>query len=101
MIRCHCYSYKRSGIFFFFFKQKTAYEMRISDWSSDLCSSDLLKLAYEAEILKPQARAGPREGGPEPLAASSPCETNVLAGEATCDYVDGDAVCIHNFLGQA
>src|SRR3546814_18078589 len=30
-------------IFFFFFKQKTAYEMRISDWSSDVCSSDLLK----------------------------------------------------------
>src|SRR3546814_1599562 len=29
---------------FFFFKQKTAYEMRISDWSSDVCSSDLLKL---------------------------------------------------------
>src|SRR3546814_6016205 len=27
----------------FFFKQKTAYEMRISDWSSDVCSSDLLK----------------------------------------------------------
>src|SRR3546814_19959071 len=27
--------------FFFFFKQKTAYEMRISDWSSDVCSSDL------------------------------------------------------------
>src|SRR3546814_2207174 len=27
---------------FFFFKQKTAYEMRISDWSSDVCSSDLL-----------------------------------------------------------
>src|SRR3546814_3103610 len=29
-------------IFFFFFKQKTAYELRISDWSSDVCSSDLL-----------------------------------------------------------
>src|SRR3546814_4403643 len=29
-------------ILFFFFKQKTAYEMRISDWSSDVCSSDLL-----------------------------------------------------------
>src|SRR3546814_1912878 len=29
--------------FFFFFKQKTAYEMRISDWSSDVCSSDLRK----------------------------------------------------------
>src|SRR3546814_4175252 len=28
---------------FFFFKQKTAYEMRISDWSSDVCSSDLCK----------------------------------------------------------
>src|SRR3546814_17976446 len=30
---------------FFFFKQKTAYEMRISDWSSDVCSSDLLRAA--------------------------------------------------------
>src|SRR3546814_20899706 len=29
-------------IVFFFFKQKTAYEMRISDWSSDVCSSDLI-----------------------------------------------------------
>src|SRR3546814_8425257 len=28
---------------FFFFKQKTAYEMRISDWSSDVCSSDLAR----------------------------------------------------------
>src|SRR3546814_15323 len=31
-----------SRICFFFFKQKTAYEMRISDWSSDVCSSDLI-----------------------------------------------------------
>src|SRR3546814_8077097 len=31
-------------VFFFFFKQKTAYEMRISDWSSDVCSSDLAAL---------------------------------------------------------
>src|SRR3546814_9579326 len=30
-------------IFVFFFKQKTAYEMRISDWSSDVCSSDLFR----------------------------------------------------------
>src|SRR3546814_3029870 len=29
---------------FFFFKQKTAYEVRISDWSSDVCSSDLLDI---------------------------------------------------------
>src|SRR3546814_15286684 len=31
----------RIYMFFFFFKQKTAYELRISDWSSDVCSSDL------------------------------------------------------------
>src|SRR3546814_15847280 len=34
---------------FFFFKQKTAYEMRISDWSSDVCSSDLLALLITQE----------------------------------------------------
>src|SRR3546814_14243928 len=33
-------------LFFFFFKQKTAYEMRISDWSSDVCSSDLLEARW-------------------------------------------------------
>src|SRR3546814_10359367 len=32
-------------LYFFFFKQKTAYEMRISDWSSDVCSSDLAATA--------------------------------------------------------
>src|SRR3546814_5498899 len=32
-------------LFIFFFKQKTAYEMRISDWSSDVCSSDLAEAA--------------------------------------------------------
>src|SRR3546814_4242504 len=36
----NCYMYN-VFVFFFFFKQKTAYEMRISDWSSDVCSSDL------------------------------------------------------------
>src|SRR3546814_9241137 len=35
---------------FFFFKQKTAYEMRISDWSSDVCSSDLLSIVPAASI---------------------------------------------------
>src|SRR3546814_5121768 len=33
------------GMWVFFFKQKTAYEMRISDWSSDVCSSDLMEKA--------------------------------------------------------
>src|SRR3546814_6648208 len=35
-------------VLFFFFKQKTAYEMRISDWSSDVCSSDLTDSADSA-----------------------------------------------------
>src|SRR3546814_10260994 len=41
-------------VFFFFFKQKTAYEMRISDWSSDVCSSDLTDRLYKkaVELLK-------------------------------------------------
>src|SRR3546814_17414755 len=36
--------------YFFFFKQKTAYEMRISDWSSDVCSSDLSGFKYPSTI---------------------------------------------------
>src|SRR3546814_8253417 len=56
-------------LLFFFFKQKTAYEMRISDWSSDVCSSDLetglcgfddyqplecaSRAAIEAELVRP------------------------------------------------
>src|SRR3546814_2064384 len=35
-------------MYFFFFKQKTAYELRISDWSSDVCSSDLTVEMTEA-----------------------------------------------------
>src|SRR3546814_7086442 len=38
-------------LFFFFFKQKTAYEMRISDWSSDVCSSDLAMAKDKAIII--------------------------------------------------
>src|SRR3546814_10618961 len=40
---CECHLRYVWCCFFFFFKQKTAYEMRISDWSSDVCSSDLQK----------------------------------------------------------
>src|SRR3546814_8948954 len=36
---------------FFFFKQKTAYEMRISDWSSDVCSSDLEAVRLNKKVL--------------------------------------------------
>src|SRR3546814_17908043 len=42
-----------SFLVFFFFKQKTAYEMRISDWSSDVCSSDLTALADAIEVHLP------------------------------------------------
>src|SRR3546814_4271687 len=38
-------------VVFFLFKQKTAYEMRISDWSSDVCSSDLVEL-FRSEALR-------------------------------------------------
>src|SRR3546814_14960968 len=61
----------------FFFKQKTAYEMRISDWSSDVCSSDLNRVSCFA---RPQARRRPPQrhlphpppNVPKPSAASRP-----------------------------
>src|SRR3546814_5110900 len=43
---CICYC-------FFFFKQKTAYEMRISDWSSDVCSSDLYRAFATERLFRP------------------------------------------------
>src|SRR3546814_6180683 len=49
--------------FFFFFKQKTAYEMRISDWSSDVCSSDLA-----LRTLHPPSRTQ-ETGTPRPFGA--------------------------------
>src|SRR3546814_6566142 len=69
---------------FFFFKQKTAYELRISDWSSDVCSSDLLD------------GIGPRELGLEQLAsrlATGEVQELIIAtnptveGEATAHYL--------------
>src|SRR3546814_10330803 len=48
---------------FFFFKQKTAYELRISDWSSDVCSSDLSLLLGESLTEIHQARAEGRDAG--------------------------------------
>src|SRR3546814_2112858 len=47
---------------FFFFKQKTAYEMRISDWSSDVCSSDLLRRTHRPARRRPRRAA--RVAGP-------------------------------------
>src|SRR3546814_3718851 len=42
---------------FFFFKQKTAYEMRISDWSSDVCSSDLPRRQRQCNPARDDQRA--------------------------------------------
>src|SRR3546814_19109739 len=47
-------------MFVFFFKQKTAYEMRISDWSSDVCSSDLPILSRRQDRQVPHALELPR-----------------------------------------
>src|SRR3546814_8351762 len=51
-------------VVFFFFKQKTAYEMRISDWSSDVCSSDLRDLLGAEEVTLVYRR------GPEAMGAT-------------------------------
>src|SRR3546814_14856882 len=57
------YVVTRSEVLIFFFKQETAYEMRISDWSSDVCSSDLFQLKQHlwrippgVNLLQPQGR---------------------------------------------
>src|SRR3546814_5595411 len=49
----------------FFFKQKTAYELRISDWSSDVCSSDLPQHAATRRPARGRARHGRPQGHEE------------------------------------
>src|SRR3546814_15687054 len=76
-------------MFFFFFKQKTAYEMRISDWSSDVCSSDLsspdhwrrLRQAVQAggRAARPPLRQKPgrfRPAGDDPRRARRRCRSS-------------------------
>src|SRR3546814_4379473 len=83
---------------FFFFKQKTAYEMRISDWSSDVCSSDLeLTAPQRVDLVEQQLGASgqhrPREEqleqrGTDPHQESCPYERadHGPAGDARRDY---------------
>src|SRR3546814_1487311 len=68
---CYCSALRCSFSLFFFFKQKTAYEMRISDWSSDVCSSDLLAVGdvvrhafhvAEGAVLLPDLASAARQG---------------------------------------
>src|SRR3546814_3067146 len=61
-------------LLFFFSKQKTAYEMRISDWSSDVCSSDLTKLIIRFALVAEQ----PNSRDEERLSAVS--SENSIAG---------------------
>src|SRR3546814_1240014 len=68
----------------FFFKQKTAYEMRISDWSSDVCSSDLVILPLAsrgifAGVLLAFARALGEFGATLMIAGSIPGRTQTLS----------------------
>src|SRR3546814_2289762 len=62
-------------VLFFFFKQKTAYEMRISDWSSDVCSSDLRAMA--------RTRSRASSSGAAPRAA--PTSGRAPAGERVAE----------------
>src|SRR3546814_1460540 len=103
---------------FFFFKQKTAYEMLISDWSSDVCSSDLVVAAIywmpdesPPQLLEPEAvmvsvieapvpqiaKAEPTvepptpaepEPDPEPEPEPEPAIGRASCRERVCEYVE-------------
>src|SRR3546814_9158147 len=78
-------------LLFFFFKQKTAYEMRISDWSSDVCSSDLgsrLEGRGVSPLTPPPlpAARGPASA-PAPWAAARRQIGRASCRERVCQYV--------------
>src|SRR3546814_17761053 len=84
-----------------FFKQKTAYEMRISDWSSDVCSSDLgagvpaaaavgggLRHVDRARLLDVAARAGRTGAGGRPVPGVGGDRKSVVLGKSVSVRVD-------------
>src|SRR3546814_18171499 len=77
-------------ILFFFFKQKTAYEMRISDWSSDVCSSDLGDVA--SRILRTVERRAAAEST-DVLAVGGLQGLGVVANAGGDDRGDGRSGC--------
>src|SRR3546814_10370442 len=91
---CFSYLYFYTYVLcFFFFKQKTAYEMRISDWSSDVCSSDLLartRAQRGADALYAifmRAASSPADGrAPEPV-------VNIVVDQQTFVEEIGRASC--------
>src|SRR3546814_5112696 len=78
---------------FFFFKQKTAYDMRISDLSSDVCSSDLVveivSRVVQAPVLARRTAAQPHEGA----RALGEHDREILAAHALVRRKIGRAVC--------
>src|SRR3546814_7973473 len=83
---------------FFFFKQKTAYEMRISDWSSDVCSSDLTATLYFDSCRVPVAnRIGPENQGFMAIMLNFNQERLMLAAQA-CAFAN---VCYEESLDYA
>src|SRR3546814_7453606 len=74
---------------FFFFKQKTAYEVRISDWSSDVCSSDLTARAFalDADLCLAFARSKPQFG-----TGKKPVDDHIAADDAVIDQLGGSGV---------
>src|SRR3546814_6457373 len=65
-------------VFFFFFKQKTAYEMRTSDWSSDVCSSDLIRRREPSQTRSARALPMPLKAA----AKSSKSRSDTIRSEA-------------------
>src|SRR3546814_9754813 len=80
-------------LYFFVFKQKTAYEMRISDWSSDVCSSDL---ACAAAVLA--GRAGKGAGGDRVTACDAALQGKIISGQIAWNHI-GDHCEPHAHLG--
>src|SRR3546814_9753719 len=74
---------------FFFFKQKTAYEMRISDWSSDVCSSDLYALARPGSIFlarRSTTRGSCLSGGSFSMLTRRACSIPAAPSRAAVGY---------------
>src|SRR3546814_18724648 len=76
------------SVFVFFFKQKTAYEMRISDWSSDVCSSDLLVALDREDVVVVATVVGPDDLGAR-------LDLDLLRTEGVVDRADPDLDALH------
>src|SRR3546814_10438213 len=76
---------------FFFFKQKTAYEMRISDWSSDVCSSDLWhRTADGCQANRPKGRGRRSQWRNRAASMQRPASSKIgraSCRERVCQYV--------------